>query len=150
MKHRISAGALVVWDTQILLVRHQEPGRYDFWVPPGGGAEGDEELAATAERETFEETGLRVRSSRLAYIDELIDDHGRMVKFWFLAEYVSGEFNLLCNPAIDEPITEVGWFSQDRLPPEHVFPDLLRGGFWEDLERGFAAPVKLPLRRSIF
>lgn len=150
MKHRISAGALVVRDNQILLVRHQKHGRYDFWAPPGGGVEDNEELAAAAEREVFEEAGIRVRSSRLAYIDELIDDSGRMVKFWFLAEYVSGEINLSSNPAVDEAITEAGWFSRNELPGEYVFPELLRGKFWEDIERGLAAPVKLPLQYSIF
>ena len=150
MEHRISAGALVVREDRVLLVRHHRPGRYDFWAPPGGGVEGDEELAAAAEREAFEEAGVRVRANRLAYIDELIDDEGRMVKFWFLAEHVSGEIDLSSNPAVGEAITEAGWFPQDGLPVGHVFPELLRDSFWQDLDRGFAAPVKLPLRRSIF
>lgn len=150
MKHRISAGALVVRDSRVLLVRHRMSGRYDFWAPPGGGVEEDEELAAAAERETFEEAGLRVRSTRLAYIDELIDDSGRMVKFWFLAEYVSGEIDLSSNLARGEAITEAGWFSRDELPGGYVFPELLRGSFWTDLEEGFVAPIKLPLRHSVF
>lgn len=150
MRHRIAAGALVVRNTRLLLVRHQKPGSYDFWAPPGGGVEDDEELAAAAEREVLEEAGIQVRSSRLAYIDELIDDSGRMVKFWFLAEYVSGEIDLASNPAADEAVTEGGWFSRNGLPRGHVFPEVLRNSFWEDLEGGFAAPVKLPLRHSIF
>ncbi|PRD40509.1 NUDIX hydrolase [Phyllobacterium phragmitis] len=149
MKHRIAAGALVVRNNRLLLLRHQN-GIYDFWAPPGGGVEDNEELAAAAERETFEEAGIRVRSGCLAYIDELIDDSGRMVKFWFLADYVSGEVNVTLNPVANEAITEAGWFSRNKLPSGHVFPALIRGGFWDDLARGFSAPIKLPLQHSIF
>lgn len=150
MEHRISAGALVVRDNRILLVRHQKPGRYDFWAPPGGGVEDNEELAAAAEREVSEEAGIQARSTCLAYIDELIDDSGRMLKFWFLAEYVSGEIDLSLNPAVDEAITEAGWFSRSELPNGYVFPELLRGKFWDDLEKGLTAPEKLPLQHSVF
>lgn len=47
MTHRISAGAIVESDGRLLLVRHYRPGRYDFWVAPGGGVKGDESLAAS-------------------------------------------------------------------------------------------------------
>jgi len=150
MRHRISAGAFVLRDGAILLVRHFRPGRHDFWAPPGGGVEGDEELAAAAAREVLEETGLVVQAHTLAYIDELIDDSGRMVKFWFLADYLSGGIDVTANPAADESITEAGWFSLDALPPGHVFPEPLHGRLRADLQRGFAGPVKLPLRHSIF
>ena len=68
MQHRISAGAIVEDAAgQILLVRHVLPGKYDFWVAPGGGVQGREELAAAAIREVREETGLHV-ASRLARV----------------------------------------------------------------------------------
>ena len=40
---------------------------YDFWVAPGGGAEGTEDLLATAKREVFEESGLHVEPLQLEY-----------------------------------------------------------------------------------
>lgn len=150
MKHRISAGVLALRDQRILLVRHVRPGVHDFWAGPGGGAEGREQLHEAAEREAFEEAGLRVRAHTMAYIDELIDDSGRMVKFWFLADYVSGEIDVSANPAKGEAISEAGWFSRDALPQNHVFPEVLRGRFWDEVGTGFPAPVKLPLRQSIF
>lgn len=150
MRHRISAGVLALRQDAILLVRHYRPGVHDFWAGPGGGAEGAEELAAAAEREAFEETGLIVRSGPMAYIDELIDDSGRMVKFWFLASYVSGDIDVTANPAEGEAIAEAGWFTRDSLPAGHVFPEILRDRFWHDLAAGFPAPIKLPLRQSIF
>lgn len=150
MTHRISAGVLALRDNHILLVRHFRPGVHDFWAGPGGGVEGAEQLHEAAEREAFEETGLRVRARTLAYIDELVDDWGRIVKFWYLADYVSGAIDISANPAEGEAISEAGWFARDGLPAGHVFPEILRDRFWDDVTTGFAAPIKLPLRQSIF
>ncbi|HUH75890.1 MAG TPA: NUDIX hydrolase [Devosia sp.] len=150
MRHRISCGALVIRDARILLVHHSRGGQHDFWVAPGGGVEGGEALEAAAARETLEETGIVVRTHRLAYIEELWTESDRVVKFWFLAGYVSGSLNVANNPAADESIIEAGWFARDELPAVHVFPEPLRDRFWSDLESGFQAPIKLPLRRSLF
>ena len=150
MLHRISAGVLALHEGRNLLVRHFRPGIHDFWVGPGGGVEGDETLEAAAEREALEETGLVVRARALAYMDELIDDSGRALKFWFLADYVGGEIDVSANPAEGEAIIEAGWFARDALPPGHVFPEVLRTRFWDDLMGGFPAPTRLPLRQSLF
>ena len=150
MKHRISAGVLALRDNRILLVRHFRSGIHDFWAGPGGGVEGAEQLHEAAEREAFEETGLRVRAKALAYIDELVDDWGRIVKFWYLADFVSGQIDTSANPADGEAISEAGWFARDGLPAGHVFPEILRNRFWDDVTTGFQAPIKLPLRQSIF
>lgn len=150
MSHRISAGALIMREGRVLLLRHRRPGVYDFWAPPGGGAEGDEELAATAEREALEETGLVVRARSLAYIDELIEPEGRLLKFWYLAEYLAGEIDLTHNPAVTEAIVDARWCGRHDLPEGHVFPDPVRGSLWDDVAQGFERPIKLPLKRSIF
>lgn len=150
MRQRISAGVLAFHDNRLLLVRHSRAGSHDFWCGPGGGVEGAEELYQAAEREAFEETGIIVRAHTLAYIDELIDSSGRAVKFWFLAEYISGEIDTASNPAKGESIVEAGWFSRGELPKGHVFPEIIRNRLWADVENGIAAPFKLPLRHSIF
>lgn len=140
----------MIKDQQVLLAHHLKPGAYDFWAPPGGGVEDEEELSDTAVRETFEETGIQADVKSLAYIDELIDTHGRMVKFWFLARFSSGQIDISANPARDEKIVDAGWFSQSALPKGYVFPEPLRDRFWIDLEHGFPTPVKLPLKHSVF
>lgn len=150
MLHRISAGVLAVRNNQILLVRHLRPGRHDFWSAPGGGVEGAEELEAAAEREAFEETGVRVGVRNVAYIAELFDAQGRTVKFWFLADYLSGDVDVSANPASGEAISEAGWFNLGALPEGHLFPEVLRERFREDLRHGFPHPIRLPLRRAIF
>ncbi|WEK04127.1 MAG: NUDIX hydrolase [Candidatus Devosia phytovorans] len=149
-QHRISSGALVLRDDKILLVRHFRAGHHDFWIAPGGGVDGDEELARAAERETFEEAGINVIATRLAYIDEGWSDKLRILKFWFLADYMSGEVNVGANPASNESIVEAGWFPLDALPEGHIFPEPLRTRFTRDLAAGFPGAVKLPLRKLLF
>lgn len=149
-QHRISCGALVVRDGSILLVHHRRDGHHDFWVAPGGGVEGNEELARAAERETFEETGLHVMATRLAYIDEGWSEEQRMLKFWFLADYMSGEIDVSANPGPGESIVEAGWFPLDGLPEGHVFPEPLRTRFTRDFAAGFPGAIKLPLRELLF
>jgi ADP-ribose pyrophosphatase YjhB (NUDIX family) len=94
VKHRISAGALVEQGGRLLLVRHRKPGAYDFWVAPGGGTHGDEELADTARREVREETGLDVRPERLVYVEEFHSPDTRYCKFWFTAALVGGQLDV--------------------------------------------------------
>lgn len=149
MRHRISAGALVIRDGRLLLLRHFKPDRYDFWAPPGGGVEGNETLEAAAERETFEETALRVTARRLAYLDEVWSPDDRTMKFWFLADYCAGEIDLGSNPALDESIIEAAWIGPgDPLPGRMVFPAPLHDRFWDDLASGLEQPVRLALQRQ--
>lgn len=49
----------VIRDQQVLMVRHIHDGR-DYWTLPGGGVEPGETPAQAAEREVFEETGIRI------------------------------------------------------------------------------------------
>lgn len=59
---RLRASAVCQAEGQLLLVRLRDPvSGVEALYPPGGGVETGEEPAATARRETLEETGLRVR-----------------------------------------------------------------------------------------
>ena len=148
MRYRISAGALVLRDDRVLLLRHRSP-RYDFWAPPGGGVEGHETLEAAAERETLEETGLTVKARQLAYIDEVWSDTSRTIKLWFVADPLSGDIDLDRNPAPGESIVAALWLGPgDPLPGPLLFPLPLHDRFWDDLAAGFAAPIRLPLQRQ--
>ena len=65
---RISSGGIVVHKGKVLLVHHYQNDGFDFWVMPGGGIEGDEGILRAAEREVWEETNLKVRAERIAYV----------------------------------------------------------------------------------
>jgi 8-oxo-dGTP diphosphatase len=146
MAHRISAGALVHKEGSILLVRYHQPGKHDYWVAPGGGVIGEEDLKNTARREVEEETGLLIRPQRLAYIEELLGGETRHVKFWFHAELLGGVLTTASPEAMSEGITEAAWLSREQLNGKIVFPPVLTSRYWED--RGSSgAPIHLELRR---
>ncbi len=92
-----AVGALVFRGDAVLLVkRGDEPSR-GLWSIPGGSLELGETAEAAAERETSEETGVVVRSVRVAEVNSLVlrDPAGR-VRWHYalidvLCEWVSGE-----------------------------------------------------------
>jgi len=150
MHHRISAGAIVESNDCLLLVRHQRPGKYDFWVCPGGGVLDEEPLAQAAEREVREESGLEIRVSSLLYVEELINPECRHVKFWFAAKFLAGAISTTHPEAVTEHIVEARWLSRAELEGKTVFPPVLLGRYWQDREHGFPSIVHLPLRRMEF
>ena len=150
MEHRISAGALVEQHGRLLLVRHVVPGRYDFWVAPGGGVQGQESLEQAAARETWEETGLQVSPGPLAYIEEFHSPHTRYVKFWFLAELLGGQLSVDHPDTQAEHIVEAAWLDPAELRARPPFPLFLAERYWQDRDTGLAAPVRLPLRAMQF
>ena len=149
-RHRISAGAIVVHDGRVLMVRHVVPGKYDFWVAPGGGVKGSESYEEAAAREVLEETGLTVSIGRNLYIEDLVNPECRFIKFWFAAQVLSGSLCTSHREAVAEHITEAAWLSQAELQGKVVFPEALVQRFASDNELGLSAPVRLPLRTMEF
>ena len=150
MKHRIAAGVIVEHEGHILLVRHKKAGAYDFWVAPGGGAEGEEDLFATARREVFEEAGLAVEPERLAYIEELVTPHTRECKVWFIGRLIGGDIDTSAIEATREHIVEAAWLSRGEFEGKIVFPPMLHSDYWRDKESGFAYPRYMGLRHLEF
>jgi 8-oxo-dGTP pyrophosphatase MutT (NUDIX family) len=150
MEHRISAGVLVEDDGRVQMVRHLRPGRYDFWVAPGGGVLGDESLADAARREAREETGIDVEPIRLAYIEELTQPDLRHCKFWFEARVVGQRRCVVAPEAQREHIVESAWLTRAELGDRQVFPTVLGQRFWQDRAAGVTAPAHLGLRRMEF
>jgi ADP-ribose pyrophosphatase YjhB (NUDIX family) len=150
MKHRIAAGVIVENDDRILLVRHTKLGVYDFWVAPGGGAEGTEDLRAAAKREVFEESGLHVEPLQLAYIEELSNPDTRECKVWFTGRLLGGTMNTEAVEAKREHITEAAWLSRSEFAGRTVFPPMLLTEYWKDRENGFALPRYVGLRSMEF
>lgn len=66
MPVRRRACGAVIWQGQILMVRHVHDGR-DYWTLPGGGIKWFEAPARAAEREVLEETGLSVTARRFLF-----------------------------------------------------------------------------------
>lgn len=151
MKHRIAAGVILEVEGRILLVRHRKPGAYDFWVAPGGGAEADEDLRATARRDVFEESGLRVEPLQLIYIEDLANPHTRECKFWFMGRLMGGTIGTGHAEAAAEHIVQADWLARGEFEGRVVFPPMLHDEYWKDRARGFAGgPRYVGLRQMEF
>ena len=148
--HRISAGAIVEHQGRVLLVRHVLPGRYDFWVAPGGGVKGDESCEEAAAREALEETGLKVSVSQLLYVEDLVNPECRFVKFWFAAHLIAGALDVSHPEARAEHIVEAAWLAPEEFAGKVVFPQVLASRYAADRTAGFTNVIRLPLRHMEF
>lgn len=135
---RIRAAALIFRDDALLVVEHRDHARgIAWWSPPGGGVEGTEPIAACAEREVREETGLAVRAGRLAYVlDLLVPDFGRRnAEFFFLADDPGGE--LRHELAADGNRSRAAFLSRPEMAAQRVLPEFLTDVLWQDRADGF-------------
>jgi 8-oxo-dGTP pyrophosphatase MutT (NUDIX family) len=101
-----AASVIVDEQGRVLLVKHAY-GELN-WELPGGGGESGESAEETARREAREEVGIQLDVERISgvYWESAKDAH----HFVFRARH-RGE------PHVASPeITDLGWFSPDRLP----------------------------------
>jgi 8-oxo-dGTP diphosphatase len=131
--HRISAGAIVLEQGKILLVRYKDSNGSTFLVGPGGAVHISESLPKAAIREVREETGLEVNPypCKVLLVEEFISRKHRHIKIWLLCSLVRGKL-LKTQEAKKEGIIEVGWYSKDKLKGEVVYPSLLRNTDWQN------------------
>ncbi len=109
---KVASAVLIEEDGRVLLVRRlNEPFR-GLWTLPAGFVNGGEDPAEAAQRECYEETGLRVR------VTDVLDviagrEHERGADFVIVyrAEIQSGTLH----PADDADA--VDWFPREDLPP---------------------------------
>ncbi|MFQ5516094.1 MAG: NUDIX hydrolase [Acidimicrobiia bacterium] len=73
MKPIPGAGAVVIRDGLLLLVRRGRGAYVGSWAIPGGRQRFGEALSATARRETREETGLDVEVGSVIWVGDAID-----------------------------------------------------------------------------
>jgi len=94
---RVGVGAVVIKEGQVLLVRRGAAPRRGLWAVPGGTLELGETLREAAEREVFEETGIKIRAKEPVYIGDLVerDEEGRIrfhyVVIDYAADYLAGD-----------------------------------------------------------
>ncbi len=106
-----------VFDAQerILLVRESEDG---CWAPPGGWADVNESASSVAEREVWEESGMKVEVTKLvALLDRSVQGHTpafpfHVYKSYFLCRILEGS----PDPVAGDGVTDVGFFAEDALP----------------------------------
>lgn len=108
---KVGVGALVMQDHKVLLVRRRMEPERGKWSIPAGFLDHGEDPRQTAEREAYEETGLRVR------IVDLLDvftnppgQGGASIFILYGAELQGGEM------IAGDDADAVGFFALDDLP----------------------------------
>jgi ADP-ribose pyrophosphatase YjhB (NUDIX family) len=110
---KVDVRAAVFRDGKVLLVQERSDGR---WTLPGGWCDVGEAPGVGAAREVEEESGYRVRTTKLlAVYDKLRHDHPpesfHAYKLFFRCDLVGGA------AATSAETAAVGFFDEDALPP---------------------------------
>lgn len=111
---KVDVRAAVFRDDQVLLVREASDG---LWTLPGGWADVNDSPAEAVERETFEESGFRVKARKLAAVyDRAKHPHEppfpfHIYKLFFLCDILGGA------PSPSGETSAVDFFHPDALPP---------------------------------
>jgi 8-oxo-dGTP diphosphatase len=149
IEHRICAGAIVIQDNQILLVRYNNADGTSYLVGPGGGVLGNEGICQSVVREVREETGLEVSPQKVLFVEDLLSRQHRIVKIWFLCNLIGGQLTTT-QGALEEGITGVAWYRKEELLDEVVYPPALLSCDWEAFPRHNWESKYLELRETDF
>ncbi len=99
IRPHVGVGILLVRDKCLLLIKRKYNPDAGYWSIPGGHLDIGEEVEKAAEREGFEETGFKVKVTKLAgIIDKIMyDDDGKIeyhyVLLNFFVEQIEGDDN---------------------------------------------------------
>jgi len=89
VRPHIGVGVLLIRDNHLLLVKRKYNPDAGYWSIPGGHLDLGEKIQKAAVREAFEETGFKVKISKLAgIIDKIMfDDAGKIEYHYVLINY---------------------------------------------------------------
>lgn len=90
----------------------------------------NESMTQALKREVKEETGLEVDPFKLLFVEDFLSRQNKHAKIWFLCSVIGGQIEKT-QGALDEGITEVGWFGREELAGEVVYPTALLDDSWE-------------------
>ena len=95
----IGVGVLLTRNNSLLLVKRKYEPDAGYWSIPGGHLDLGEKVETAAEREGFEETGFKVRVSKLAgIIDKIMYDKNGKIEYHYVlinyfVEQIEGDRN---------------------------------------------------------
>lgn len=111
-----AAGAIIVEDDKVLMVKRAHPPKVGWWCFPAGFMEWNEHPSQTAVREVEEETGLKIELKSFFEVYSGNDDpRNNAVLMLYLADVVGGELQA------SDDASEVRFFSFDNLPDKIAF-----------------------------
>ncbi len=132
---RVGIGVFIFRDGKFLMGKRMGSHGEGSWSVPGGHLEFGESFMDTAEREVFEETGLKIKNLRFGAVtnDYFKEENKHYVTIWMLSDYLSGEAKIM------EPdkYIEQNWFDFDHLPSPLFLPweQLLKSEFISNIKQ---------------
>lgn len=132
---KLAAGAIVILEGQIVLLRRSIQPGLGKYVFPGGFVDRGESPQAAAVREVREEVGLRV--ALLGILDAYLSNGGDTVVIAYAADVLGGE--LTAGPEAQEVAT----FAPESLPWEELAFDSTKAAL-RDYVRRYFPRVRLP------
>ena len=117
---RVGAGAVILRDGAILLLRRATEPEAGAWGIPGGKVDPFEPVPDAVRREVEEETGLRLGALELLCVSDLIDRAAG--HHWVAPGYLALAFE--GEPELREPAKHsgLGWFDLADLPTPLTAP----------------------------
>ena len=117
---KVGVSVLVRRGDEILLEKRAHVHGKDTWGPPSGHIDFGETPEHTAQRETYEETGVTINNLVfLAVTNDVFDlEQKHYITLWFDATYETGEAQVKA----PKEEAEVGWFKRDALPQPLFLP----------------------------
>ncbi|KAK6015395.1 hydrolase, NUDIX family [Ostertagia ostertagi] len=120
----IGVGGLVIDSQDRILLMRERRGVYLGWKYPGGLSEPGESIFDTAEREVFEETGVKALGKAILCFRQIAGSQYENVGdiyFICVMEAVDDTMNVGCT----EEAAECKWFTREEIMslPEKVFRD---------------------------
>ena len=134
--------ATVVIDNGKILLVHSVYSDKSFYLFPGGGIEEEETIEEGAIRETFEETGVKVKIKKFLHLNEYIyrdDWNKRSITPIFLAEPTENQEKPQTNDG--GKIKAVEWVDIDKLKEIDVRPKVIVHILKEGLKDNFSGDI---------
>jgi 8-oxo-dGTP diphosphatase len=120
IRPKVGVGVMVKKDNKVLLGKRTGSHGENTWSFPGGHLEFKESFFDCAEREVFEETGLKIKNLKKGpYTNDIFTKENlHYLTIYIISEYDSGE---LINKE-PEKCLEWKWFDMDELPKNLFIP----------------------------
>jgi 8-oxo-dGTP diphosphatase len=111
---RVGIGVFVFKDGKFLIQRRKGSHGTGTWSIPGGHLEFNESFEETAQREVYEETGIKIKNIRFGAVtnDILANENKHYVSVWLVSDYESGKERIM-EPAKCDGLE---WCTLDTLP----------------------------------